>query len=87
MRLLVAPGQACYVGGRGALCRMPFFTIDSWYEERPGPSFLIVDPPQGLAFDPPSSFGRPSSTFDVGPEMRVYVYPYDLARRIGQRDE
>ena len=87
MRLLVAPVQPCDPQRGDTLCRRRFFTIDSWYEERPGPSFLIVDPPQGLAFEPPSSFGRPSSTFDVGPEMRVYVYPYDLARHIRQRDE
>ena len=85
MRLLVAPVQPCNPRRGGALCRMPFFTIDSWYYERPGPSFLIVDPAQGLATKPPPTFGRPSESHRLGPDITVYVYPYDLARHIRRR--
>lgn len=82
MRVLVAPGQPCRVDGGEALCRFPFFTIDSWYEERPGRSFLIFDPAAGSTNRPPRSFG-PSESYRVGPYITVYVYPYDLARHYG----
>jgi hypothetical protein len=82
MRLLVAPVQPCDPRRGGALCRMPFFTIDSWYDERPGPSFLIVDPAFGLAATPSPTFGRPLESHRLPPDITVYVYPYDLARHI-----
>jgi hypothetical protein len=77
-RLLVAPVQQCPRQGR-ALCEFPYFTIASWYEPRPGPSFLIVDPPSGLSSKPPSTIGRPSEVDHIGPEVIVYVYPRDIA--------
>jgi hypothetical protein len=84
LRLLVAPVEPCDAQ-RQLLCKIPYFTIDSWYDVRPGPSFLIVDPDAGLPGKPPAALGRPSETKDVGPEITVYVYPYDLARQIRRR--
>ena len=83
MRALVAPVQACAPGAR-ALCRVHFFTIDSWYRERPGRSFLIIDPASGLWEKPPASLGRPSEVLHLvsDKDVAVYVYPYDLARHI-----
>ena len=78
VRLLVAPVQQCPRQGR-ALCEFPYFTIASWYARRPGPSFLIVDPPQGLSSRPPSTLGRPSEVDRIGPEVTVYLYPRDIA--------
>ena len=82
MRLFVAPVQPCGAPYGSALCRMRFFTIQSWYDERPGPSFLIVDPAAGLAIQPPTTFGRPSNSYRLPPDITVYVYPYDLARHV-----
>jgi hypothetical protein len=76
MQLLVAPVSTC--SAKGALCRMSYFTIDSWYDERPGRSFLIAN---GLS-KPPAEYGRPSEVFRLGSGIPVYVYPYDLARHI-----
>ena len=80
LRLLVAPVQACDQGA--ALCRFKLFTIDSWYHEHPGRSFLIVNPADELAFEPPATYGRPIRSYRVGPQVIVYVYAYDLARHI-----
>jgi len=57
---------------------MSYFTIDSWYEERPGRSFLIAN---GLS-KPPAEYGRPSEVLRTGSGITIYVYPYDLARHI-----
>jgi hypothetical protein len=80
-RLLVAPVQQCPRQGR-ALCEFPYFTIASWYATRPGPSFLIVDPPAGLSSKPPSALGRPSEVHHIGPYVTVYLYPHDIAPQI-----
>ena len=76
MRLLVAPVSTCDPGG--ALCRNSYFTIDSWYDERPGRSFLIAN---GVS-KPSAEYGHPSKVLRVGSGLIVYVYPYDLARHI-----
>jgi hypothetical protein len=76
MRVLVAPVSTC--DPSGALCRNSYFTIDSWYVERPGRSFLIAN---GLS-KPPAEYGRPSEVLRTVSGVTVYVYPYDLARHI-----
>jgi hypothetical protein len=78
LRLLVVPVQAC-PDALDELCRFPFFTIGSWYHQRSGGSFLIVDPAAGLAFRPPASFGDPLATYALPRGIVVYTYPYDLA--------
>ena len=82
MRLLVAPVHTCHPPRGRDLCRDNFFTIDSWYDERPGPSFLIVDPAGGLWTKPPHALGRPTEAHHFGSNVTVYVYPYDIARQI-----
>jgi hypothetical protein len=77
MRLLVAPVARC---GR-ALCEYRFFTISSWYDERPGPSFLIVDPTTGFITEPPPVVSSAFASYRFGP-LTVYLFRYDLARHI-----
>lgn len=85
LRVLVAPVRLCNPEGGRALCRDEFFTIGSWYRERPGRSFLVVDPSAGLWQKPPASFGQPLriERLSAEPDVAVYVYPYDVARHIG----
>jgi hypothetical protein len=76
MRLVVSPVTPC---GQ-ELCGHRFFTIASWFRERPGPSFLIVDPMSGVSAAPPVTRTAIGS-YRFGP-LRVYVFDYDLARHI-----
>lgn len=77
MRVLVAPVTRC--GQK--LCAYPFFTISSWFEERPGPSFLIVDPETEFISEPPPDVSSASASYHFGP-LTLYLFNYDLARRI-----
>jgi hypothetical protein len=82
LRVVLAPVQAC-PDAHDTLCRFHLgFTVDSWYDERPGPSVLIVDPPAWLAFTPPPSLGKPYSTERFGPNITVYFFRHDLARHV-----
>jgi hypothetical protein len=80
-KLFVAPVTRCEVPGR-PLCQLRFFVIDSWYDERPGPSFLIVDPTTPFLPTAPPLVRRASASYRFG-RLRVYVFPYDLARNMG----
>jgi len=76
MRLLVAP-----VGNCGAqLCPNNFFTIQSWYEPRGGPTFLLVDPTIPVIHAPPFA-SEAAETHHFGP-LTVYVFDYDIAKHI-----
>jgi len=76
LRLVTVSTYACADGVH--LCKIGDFTIDSWFKQRPGPTFLIADPVQGMTFRPPPSFGRPTVTRHFGPQAVVYVFPRDV---------
>jgi hypothetical protein len=76
MRLLVAPVVNC-----GAqLCPYNFFTIRSWYAERGGPTFLLVDPTNPVIHAPPF-VSRAIAAHRFGP-LTLYLFDYDIARHI-----
>jgi hypothetical protein len=76
MRLLVAPVQNC---GR-QLCPYNFFTVRSWYEERGGPTFLLVDPTNRV-IQAPDFVSRAASSHRFGP-LTLYLFDYDIARHV-----
>jgi hypothetical protein len=76
MHLLVAPVQNC----AAQLCPYNFFTISSWYEERGGPTFLLVDPTNRFIHAPPF-ISRAASSHHFGP-LTLYVFDYDIARHV-----
>jgi len=75
MRLLVAPVW----DRRGGFCRYRWNTIDSWFDERPGPTFLIVDPTTPFLTAPPRFARGASKRLHFGP-LSVYLFDYDIAR-------
>jgi len=81
MRIFVAPVTRCDVPNK-PLCQVRIFTIESWYAEQPGPSFLIVDPTNGFVTTPPPIVRDARFTSRFG-RLRVYIFPYELARHIG----
>jgi hypothetical protein len=80
-RVFVAPIERCDVPGEPRLCGFNFATIRSWYEEKAGPSFLLVDPTTAFITEPPPHVREASASYKFGP-LTVYVFPYDLARYI-----
>lgn len=77
MRLLIAPVQPC----GDVLCSFDFSTIRSWYEPHAGPSFLIVDPTNGVVAKAPPFARRARARHRFGP-LIVYVFGFDIARYI-----
>jgi hypothetical protein len=78
-RIRVYPVRKC---GR-SLCQFYEHVISSWYIPRPSTrSFLLQDPTLPARVSPSPAFGDPSAVYRVG-EMTMYLYPYDLASKIG----
>jgi hypothetical protein len=67
------------------LCRFPHGTVGSWYVPRPRHTFLVVEPNQFASTSItvlPRGLGRPLAAYAIGP-VQMYVYPYDIASRVG----
>jgi len=80
-RVIVSPVSLCD-GPRGpSLCASTFFTIRSWYDERPGRSFLIVDRSTAFVNEPPAVVQNASASYRFG-TLTVYLFAYNLARQI-----
>ena len=77
MRLVIAPVALCKQG----VCGSDFATIRSWYEPRPGPSFLIVDPTTPFMSHAPTFVREATQRLSLGP-LRVYLFKTDIAARI-----
>jgi hypothetical protein len=76
MKLLVAPVNNC----GDELCPNNFFTIESWYAPRGGPTFLLVDATLPLIHAPP--FARTAAERHRFGPLTLYVFDYDIARHI-----
>ena len=76
LRLMIAPVTWDPVIG---LCRYRWNTIDSWFEERPGSTFLIVDPTTPFMSSRPKFADSAREVHRFGP-LTVYVFEYDIAR-------
>ena len=67
---------------REHLCRFDLHFISSWYRPRAHTrSFLLTDPALANVWTRTPDLGRPSSVYRLG-RVTMYVYPYDLAKRI-----
>ena len=79
-RVHVYPVSVC--DQRKHLCRFDLHFISSWYSPRAHTgSFLLTDPELANVWTRTPDLGHPSSVYRLG-RVTMYVYPYDLAKRI-----
>jgi hypothetical protein len=68
------------------LCRFPYHQISSWYTPRPAErTFLVVDCALAVlntVGSPPANLDKPIATTSIG-QLTVFVYPYDIAAKLG----
>jgi hypothetical protein len=81
-QVLVRPLSECGNPAGAAIC--PFFLerVPSWYVPQQRHTFLLVDPASQYVVTLPAGLGPPLESFSIGP-MRMYIYPYDVASRLG----
>lgn len=82
MRVTVRPLTVCE-NPRGAdVCPFYMGSVPSWYTPRARRTFLLVDSEEPWISSLPSGLGAPAVTYAFG-SMRMYVYPYDIASKLG----
>ncbi len=84
-RVQVRPIHWCPEAEGQLICRFPHDTVGSWYTPKPRHTFLIVEPNELASTSItvlPRGLGRPLAAYALGP-VRIYVYPYDIAAKVG----
>jgi hypothetical protein len=84
-RVLIRPVRVCSGADSYPLCYPQLGMISSWYTPRPKTRSLLVVDSLGTSYDGvlgrDPALGKPLSARRLG-DIRVYVYPYDIASRI-----
>jgi hypothetical protein len=79
----VRPVVQCALPQSRAMCVFWFNVNSAWYRPRPARSFVLRNSSSsGLSREPPSTFGPPRATYELGDGFTLYVYPYDVASRL-----
>ena len=81
-RVIVRPLVEC-AGPQGTeLCPGFQAYVPSWYVPRQRRTFLLIDADEREIITPPANLGKPLAVYAFG-SMRMYIYPYDIAARLG----
>jgi hypothetical protein len=85
-RLQVRPLMECANPEGADLC--PFYTMaaQSWYVPAQRHTFLLVGGRETWVRTLPAGLGKPLAVYKVG-AMQMYVYPYDIASRLGPKED
>lgn len=65
-----------------AICPFVLMRTPSWYVPQRRHTFLLVDPNNLFVTALPPGLGPPIANYTIGP-IQMYVYPYDIASRLG----
>ncbi len=78
-RVTVRPVFRCSNPGGANLCIFPQETVPSWYVAKPRHTFLLARPEE---LNYPEGLGPPLAIYSLGPGL-MFIYPYDIASRLG----
>jgi len=81
-KIRVRPLIQCSNPTGANICPFYLMRVPSWYAPEQRPSFLLVDANNRDVNTLPSGLGNPIANYSLGP-IEMYVYPYDIASRLG----
>jgi hypothetical protein len=81
-RVTVRPVLECANPLGAGICPFFLMRVPSWYVPRQRRTFLLVDPGSLFVLTLPAGLGAPTASYAIGP-LRMYVFPYDIASRLG----
>jgi hypothetical protein len=81
-RVTVRPLIECPNPQGASICPFYMASVPAWYVPRRGKSFLLTSSQEVWLRSLPSGLGKPLATYAFGP-VRMYIYPYDIASRLG----
>jgi hypothetical protein len=82
-RVTVRPLMACNNPGGASICPFYLVAVPSWYVPRERHTFLLVDSEEAWVSSLPRGLGKPLASYAIGGSMQMYIYPYDIASRLG----
>jgi hypothetical protein len=83
-RMAVRPLMECPNPQGADICPFYLVAVPSWYVPRQERTFLLVDSSEAWVKSLPSGLGRPLASYAITPgTIRMYIYPYDIASRLG----
>ena len=84
-RVRVEPIQGC---GPKLVCPFDINYLTTWFQPHHSRSFVLADSKSVYRnLDVRELFGVPSATFQIDREFTMYIFPYDVARRIDVRTQ
>jgi hypothetical protein len=81
-RVIVRPLVECEGPEGVALCPGFQAYVPSWYVPKQRRTFLLIDANEREISAPPANLGKPLAVYAFE-SMHMYVYPYDIASRLG----
>jgi MFS family permease len=81
-RVTVRPVLACENPQGANVCEFYETRVPFWYVPQQRHTFLLVDREEPFLSQLPSGLGRPIAAYSFG-AMSMYIYPYDIASRLG----
>jgi hypothetical protein len=81
-RVIVRPLMACENPSGADVCPFYLASVPSWYVPRQRRTFLLVDRGELWVPSLPPGLGKPVASYQLG-KLRMYIYPYDIASRLG----
>jgi hypothetical protein len=81
-RVTVRPLMECSNPEGAGVCPFYMASVPSWYTPRRRHTFLLIDSEEPWVSSLPSGLGKPLAIYSLG-AMRMYIYPYDIASRLG----
>jgi hypothetical protein len=81
-RVTVRPVMSCENPSGASICDFYLVAVPSWYTPLRRRSFLLVKDEEEWVGSLPSGLGKPTAVYNFG-ALHMYVYPYDIASRLG----
>jgi hypothetical protein len=80
--LKVRPLMECENPEGAGICPFYIERVPAWYVPQNRHTFLLVDSEEAWVKSLPSGLGKPLAQYAFG-SMHMYIYPYDIASRLG----
>jgi hypothetical protein len=83
-RVKVRPVELCENPTGANICPFYLNRVPSWYAPAQRRTFLLVNPTEEYLSGVPKGLGPPLVSYAIDETTRMYVYPYDIASRLGR---
>ncbi len=81
-QVTIRPLMECSNPAGAGICPFYMESVGAWYVPHQRHTFLLIDDEEAWVHTLPSGLGKPLAAYSFG-AMRMYIYPYDIASRLG----